>query len=100
MGIALRQLGISFVSRIVASLHDRLREWTQLGARGDEPLHRLWIEHVVFGRHPCAGLARAGLYHRLISLRQVVPFGEIDQKMRLRAALPPTGVARSEEHTS
>src|SRR5262249_22803377 len=47
---------------------------------------------VVFVRHPRTRLARAGLYHRLINLRQLVPFGEIDQKMRLRAALPPTGV--------
>src|SRR5215471_13984784 len=39
-----------------------------------------------------APAARTSLDHRLVDLRQLVPLGEIDEKMRLRAAFPPTGV--------
>src|SRR6516225_356786 len=92
MRIGLRQLGVNLVGRMVASLHDRLRERTQLGACSDQPLHRLRIEHVVFRRHPGAGLARTGLYHRLIDPWHLVPLAKIDEKMRLSAALPPSGI--------
>src|SRR5215470_2007387 len=43
MRIALRQLGIDLVRRVVARLHDRLRERAQLRALGDEALERLRI---------------------------------------------------------
>src|SRR6266851_4425732 len=87
-----RRLGVDLVRGLQTGVHDRGRIHTQLRAGGDQPFQGLRIAGVVSRLHFNVGIARGGGNDRLVGLRQLVPFGQVDNEVQRGASFPPAGV--------
>src|SRR5262249_12015135 len=69
---------------------DWLRKRPQLRAGSDKALERCRVASVITARFLDIGEAGGGGDDGLIALRQLVPFGQIDQEVLSSAAFPPS----------
>src|ERR1044071_5445870 len=82
---------VELVGRLLRGAQDVLRELVQLYAALHQPLQRRDILRVVLSHHVDVGLVAGRLDRRLVFLRQLVPFLEIDVERVHRVRFPPSG---------